>query len=278
MRIDRHRIPDQFLREMQEDIDADFDELSEFVQGASEARNLSLLISNARRAGVHQLVRNPNAPRGVQALRIAARASAALFEAKSASPSSPVSVTLVDEAPITYTSPPNESTIDVGAWLNGFYLAKILRDHESLKMICQTDPESLRVSSTRGPEYLYLYTRALRDFQTRNWSKLVDMLLAAVKATDPKRPDVHDKDWALDLHVPELEVLICVVTKDAKFGDALRRAVELHKEFWSQKRDYRMNSYRGFISVPLTALARMGLDQGLTFDVESPYIPNELLA
>ena len=68
-----------------------------------------------------------------------------------------------------------------------------------------------------------------------------------------------------------------LVTKDGKFGDALKRAVEMHKKYWSKKREYRMQSPDGFVSVPLTGLARMGMDQGLSFDVESPYVPRELL-
>ena len=144
-------------------------------------------------------------------------------------------------------------------------------------MLCATDPESLRASSTTGPEYLYLYAKALRDYHMLQWGDIVKTMLAAVKATDPERPDVRDDEWALDLHVPELETLIYMVTKDAKFGDSLKRAVDLHKKYWSKKKEYRLRDYRGFVSVPLTALARMGLNNELKFEVASPYISRELL-
>jgi hypothetical protein len=122
-----------------------------------------------------------------------------------------------------------------------------------------------------------LYAKSLQDFITLQWNDIVKTMLAAVKATDPKRPDISDPDWTVDLHVPQLEVLIYVVTKDAKFGEALAKAVELHKKYWSKKKDLRLRDYKGFFSVELTGLAKMGLDQGLTFDVESAYIPMELI-
>jgi hypothetical protein len=250
-----------------------------FVKSAkTHVVSVSSVISNAHSEAAYQLVFDPRSPRVLQALRLAARASAALFAASTASPSNPVSVTLEEGAePITYTSRPDESMINVGDWITSFYFGTIVRDEASIDRICEIDPMSLRGSSTRGPEYLYLYAKALRDFHILQWDKIVDTMLAAVHATDLERPDVNDKDWALWLHVPALEVLIYVVTKDAKFSDALQRAVELHKKFWSKKKDYRMQDYEGFFSVPLTALARIGLDQGLTFDVESPYLPKELL-
>ena len=64
-------------------------------------------------------------------------------------------------------------------------------------------------------------------FHTLQWTKIVDTLMAAVDATDPGRPMFRTKP-AIS-HVPELEVLIYAVTKNAKFGDALHRAVELHR-------------------------------------------------
>jgi hypothetical protein len=216
-------------------------------------------------------------PRILEALKAAAKGAAALFAAASASPSNPVTVTLDDGLPVTYTSPPSESTVYLGRWITGFYLSVISGDQESLNSLCSTSLESIRGSSTTGPEYIYLYAQSLRDFATGQWADIVKTMLAAVKATDPQRPDISDADWAVDLHVPQLEVLIYLVTKDAKFGDALARAVELHKKYWSKKKDLRLRDYKGFFAVELTALAKLGAQKGLPFDVESPYLPMELI-
>lgn len=279
MRIERHEVGETRLNEMKDDLDRNFRSLADFLEAAKrDPMNLSLLVTNACSVAAREVLFDPRSPRARKALGLAARASAALFATAAATQASPVTVTLdVGDAPVTYTSGPDESTAHVGRWISGFYLGKIVRDREAVDLICQTDPQSLRGSSTRGPEYLYLYARALRDFHTLRWADIVDTMLAAVDATDPERTDIVDEDWALWLHVPEIEALIYAVTKDAKFGDALRRAVQHHKEFWSKTKDDRMSDPDGFFSAPLTGLARIGLDQELSFDVESPYVPRELL-
>src|SRR5690348_9186396 len=100
-------------------------------------------------------------------------------------------------------------------------------------------------------------------------ASVLPAMMEAIKATDPERPDVTDPDWDLYLHVPQLEVLIYMVTKDAKFTSALMKAVELHKKFWSKTKD-RRRDYRGFISVELTALAALAKERSLPIDFETP--------
>jgi hypothetical protein len=250
-----------------------------FVESAcKDPTRIFLLMDQAHRAAAYGVAAGLEWERVRWAFGIAARASAAMFAAANASPANPVTVPIERaDAPVTYDSPSDESTLNVSRWILGFHLAQLAEDRAAVDRLCQTDPESLRQSSTSGPEYLYLYARALRDFHTLQWTTIVETLLAAIKATDPARHVVPDEEWALHLHVPELEVLMYVVTKDQKFNDALQRAAQKHKKYWSKKKDYRMNSFRGFVSVPLTSLARMGLRQRLPLELVTPYIPGELL-
>lgn len=277
MKIERHKIDEPYLSEMGERSRSQFEGLFGFVESAKRnPKNLTLLATNAREAAAYGLIVNAPTTQISEALKLAARATSALFQAAHASPANPVTVRL-DDAPATYASPPDGSTVHVGRWITGFYLSIIARDQDALNSLCSTPLGSLRSSSSRFPEYVYLYAQSLRDFATRQWKDIVQTMLAAVKATDPERPDITDPDWALDLHVPQLEVLIYAVTKDAKFGDALARAVALHKKYWSKKKDLRLRDYEGFLAVELTALAKIGLDQGLSFDIDSPYVPMQLI-
>jgi len=279
VRIERHQIDETRLSEMKGDLDGDYKRLLDTLQTAKRyPGNLSQLISASKIVAAQELLFDPRSSRGRQALHLAARASASLFAARMARPDNSVTVALEERGGlVTYTSPPDESTVTVGTWVRGFYFGAVARDRAAMDLLCRTDPEALRGSSTRSPDYMYLYAKSLRDYHTRQWDRIVENMMAAFDATDPERPDVYDKDWALHLHVPQLEVLIYAVTRDARFADALRRAVELHKKYWSSMEDFRMQSFEGLISIPLSGLARIGLDQGLRFDVESPYIPRELL-
>jgi hypothetical protein len=278
MKIDRHNIDQTFLDELSQRIGKYLEIAKNSSQFARQnPKNLDSMMDDGRRAAAYGLAVGSPMQTIKDCLRIGARGAAGLFAAAAASPSNPVTVSLDDGPPATYTSPPDESTVNLGRWITGFYLGIIAGDKDSINELLSVDLASLRKSSTTGPEYLYLYAKSLQDYRTMQWTDIVKTMLAAVKATAPERPDISDKDWALDLHVPQLEVLIYLVTKDAKFGPALAKAVELHKKYWSKKKDLRLRDYKGFLAVELTGLAKMGLQQGLTFDVDSPYIPMELI-
>lgn len=278
MKIERHKIDEPYLSEMgQRSARAFADAVDNLALKKGNPNKPGALMDDSRKAAAYGLIVDAPISRIHDMLKLAAKGAAGFFATANASPSNPVSITLVDGETETYTSSPDGSMVHVGRWITGFYLSVIARDQDALNSLCSTSLESLRSSSTRSPEYLYLYAQSLRDFATRQWKDIVQTMLAAVKATDPERPDITDPDWALDLHVPQLEVLIYAVTKDAKFGDALARAVGLHKKYWSKKKDLRLRDYEGFLAVELTGLAKIGLDQGLPFDIDSPYVPMELI-
>jgi hypothetical protein len=275
MTIERHKIDESFMTDIASGYDDDLKFLNRLISSAPrDPSNLSTFGSRGIAVAGYGSVLNVEPSQIVHAIHLGAEAHAALFAAMTAR-ESPVTVKVGDGEPVTYTSPPDESTIHVGRWITGFYLNELVQNQPAVTRLCEVTPEALGRSSTTGSPYEYLYMDALRAFGTGQLGGSVQTLLAAVKGTDPKLPGIVNADWTLHLHVPQLEVLIHLVTEDAKFGDALARGVELHKKYWS-KGKMRKRDYHGYISVELTALAALGKDRGLPFEVESPYLPVSL--
>jgi Immunity protein 49 len=271
MLIERHKIDDDYLKDMNDRFERKFSGLSGFVDAAkTNSKNLFWLAGEALRALSYGCIIGAEISKLRRSLELAAGAYTALF-VTAASPIEGTTVTFLGEK-IAYASRPDESTVDVGSWIAGFYLNILTHNINDIDAISRVPGDLLKNTSTASGKYLTTYMEALRTFGLRRADGLVDLAITALKETDPKRPDIYDPDWTLFLHVPQLEVLIYLVTKNVKFGESLAKAVELHKKFWSKSKD-RRRDYRGYISIELTALAAIGKEQGLPFDVESPYLP-----
>jgi hypothetical protein len=162
-----------------------------------------------------------------------------------------------------------------GNWLGGFFLAAIVRETDLLDALCETPTDLLRASLTRSEEYAHLYVDALRAFWRREPAAPV-LLLQALRATDPQYLDRHAADYALDVVVPQMEVLFRVMDRDGPgFNMALARALERHRSYWA--RGDRQRDPRAYVAFALTALAAFAHDAGLKLLVESDYLPAALV-
>jgi hypothetical protein len=200
----------------------------------------------------------PESPQICAAIRLGARAMAALFGGAAAEP--PRAASDLHHA---------------GNWLGGFFLAAIVRETELLDALCDTPTEVLRASVTRSEEYAHLYVDALRAF----WRRQPDapgLLLQALRATDPEYLDRNGADYALDVVVPQMDVLFRVMDHDQPgFNAALARALERHRGYWA--RGERQRDPRAYVAFALTALAAFAHDAGLKVVVESDYLPARLV-
>jgi hypothetical protein len=270
VKIDRHPIDAEFAKKLFADA---VTQLPSFVEGARrDPRNLSLLIREALTAAGSGCIVEPQSPQVANALKIAQEAHVAMFAASRAS-GKPAAVTLAGQA-VSFTTSPAPSTVHVMRWISAAYLTILVGERPAIDELCQTSPELLRQSRTKGAEYHYLYMEGLRRLLLGQQDG-VDRLIEAVKMTDPNRPDISDPDWTLYLHAPQLEVLIYLATSDAKFSQALTNGIQKHNQYWSKTQD-RRRDYRGFISIELTALAAWGRSRSLNVEVESPYLAMQL--
>jgi hypothetical protein len=200
-------------------------------------------------------------------LRLSAQAHAALFAAAGVLP---VTVPLGDDEPVTYTKAPDESTVDAYTWIEGFLLAALCRDTASLELLCRAPVGLIRRSSTRNPEYRYVFLEALRAF----WLEDADPGTLAVHAmhlTDPDRDDIHSRNYTLFIDVHLIRLFFFVHAKDPDFADGLVVALRDHKEYWSNKERSHLSD--GFLARNLLGLAALAYDRGIPFEVDSEYLP-----
>jgi hypothetical protein len=264
-RVQRHTVDLEFCKQIFSE--ACRDVASSLAWACRVSRNIAFLISNVLRAVGEGSVVTNRSPDLVRYLRLAAQAHAAHFAATG---TLPVTVPLGEGEPVTYASAPDESTVHVYTWIEGFFLAALCRDGASLDLLCRAPVEPMRRSSTRNPEYRYVFREALRAF----WCRDIDPGALAVQAmhlTDPDRDDIYSREYTLYIDVHLIRLFFFVHAKDADFGDGLVLALRDHKTYWSKKG--RSHLPDGFLALHLLGLAALAYDRGIPFEVESEYLP-----
>lgn len=201
----------------------------------------------------------------------------ALFAAGTAS-DGPVSCMIgVDgktkDLPITGAQP----YLHVGAWLTSWYLATICRENERLEQLANVPVSFLRESGAVFDEFLYDWVEALQSFWHGQPEVMWDKVLAAVNGTDPALPHNAGNEVLLNLLYPPLELFHLYQRQEVeRFNAALAKAVTWHKEYWTTDEE-RAESVDGLVALAPLALACMARDADFPIDVESEYLPEELL-
>ena len=237
-----------------------------------DPKNLSLLIREGIQGIANGCLVEPQSRHLRPMLRTTAEAGVALF-ATSRAVDGPVQATLGDDELITFHSAADQSTMHVWAWIRAFYHSLLCSNLNGISTLCEPKVMSFGRSTTTGPEYLSLYADALAAFG-RGTPDVVERALAAISATDPKRADIRDEEWALWLHVPQMSAFLKMVVADSGFTASLSEAVRLHGEFWSKPK--RRRDWDGYVSLELTAIAVLARERSLFLGEPSPYLPLHL--
>ncbi len=253
--VTRHEIDFDLAKQRYE---ANAEDLDTFVEAAARhPGNNHLLIGQAMSLAKRASVVQCDAGVMREYVSIAARACANLFEG-------------------ARTVGVNESIVEPRKWITGYFAAHIVRSDDIIDSLCETSGDMLRESSTKHPEYRYLFVDALRAFHVRSRDTM-GILLQAVQATDPERPDIRKPDWVLDIDVPIMKTLFYTFDDFEKFEDTLVDALESHKGYWSQTAARRRDP-DGFLPVALNGICAIAHDFNIPFEVESEYLPAELVS
>jgi hypothetical protein len=160
-----------------------------------------------------------------------------------------------------------------------FDLALIRSENERLTQLAQV-PLSLLRGSTRDAdgrfdEYIYAWVETLQSF----WLGREDMsekLVAAVEGTNPQ-VITGDSELTLKVLYPPLNLFYRFLRRDAEqFNQALVEAVTWHKEYWPADED-RAISIEGLVALGPLAMVCIARDAGMPIEVESEYLPKELI-
>ncbi|CAL9298275.1 immunity 49 family protein [Streptomyces sp. SudanB52_2052] len=164
--------------------------------------------------------------------------------------------------------------VNPGSWLSAFYLAVICRERDRITALCQVPLSLLRVNGGQFEEYHYAWIDTLQTYW-RGGQDLVPKLVAAVGGTEPEA--VADPETVSKLLYPPMEVFHRFIRKDLEtFDQALARALELHKQYWSE--EARAFQASGLVALAPLAMACFAHDAGLPVEVESEYLPAVLIS
>lgn len=267
--ITRHKVDLDYCRKMLADRREEWPKYLEYAR--RKPNSLSGLARESLDIVRYGIVVEPESEDIPRMLRIAAQAYTGLFVVQLAA-GKRVEWTVGDEVFVYEGKTVDESIANAGKWLDAFQLALICRDDQSLDALCEFTTDQLRQSSTTHPEYVYLLVDAYRGYRNKA-DDTFQRVLAALRRTDPEAEKNLDFDYTLEIAVPLIEVFGRCVTRDkGRFDSALHKAVELHKEYYSAS-ERRRDDRKGFMSIPLTAMAAHARDHEISFDVQSPYLP-----
>ncbi|WP_290439817.1 immunity 49 family protein [Streptomyces sp. JHA26] len=165
---------------------------------------------------------------------------------------------------------------DAGTWLEAFWLAVVCRDQARMTQLCQVPVETLRASGAVFEEYIYHWVDALQTYWLEG-PGLGEKLTAAFDGTDPDRLRFLDREMMLKVLYPPINLFYRFAGRDPEeFNEALVRALELHKEYWTASEE-RQETGDGDIPLDILALTCLAHDAGLPVEVESEYLPEHLL-
>ncbi|WP_018565203.1 immunity 49 family protein [Streptomyces sp. PsTaAH-124] len=167
--------------------------------------------------------------------------------------------------------------LNAGSWVTAWYLATICRENSRLEQLARVPVSFLRESGTQFDEYMYDWVAALQSFWLGHADTMWDKVVAAVTGSDPAVAHIADKELLLKILYPPLELFHLYQRREVeRFNEALLNAVTWHKEYWTASEE-RARSSDGLVALAPLALACMARDAGFPIDVESPYLPMELL-
>lgn len=164
-----------------------------------------------------------------------------------------------------------------GSWLTSVYLATICREEERLDRLMQVPVSFLRESGAVFDEYVYEWVEALQSYWARRSSDMWSNLVAAISHATPETARIADKETLLKILYPPLELFQLYNRGEAdKFNTSLNEFLYWHRQYWTAD-EARSLSSDGLVALAPLAIACMAFDNGFAIEIESEYLPKELL-
>ncbi|MFF4181957.1 immunity 49 family protein [Streptomyces sp. NPDC001691] len=261
----------EWLRERDEDTLEEIDELPEYPD------SFGLTFSKTLNTAFLHCLHDPtaNASETWEAWVAAMQTGSALFASATAPEGSTVECMIAHKERAIPASGIRHY-VNAGTWLQAFWLAVICRDQNRMTQLCQVTVDQLRSSGAEFEEYIYSWVEALQAYWLQR-PELGEKLVAAFDGTDPENIRFVDRELMLKILYPPLNVFYRFITQDTeKFSEALTQAVQLHREYWTDGEE-RREDLDGAVALAPLALACLAFDAGMPVEVESEYLPENLL-
>jgi len=233
----------------------------------ASTRSLGMLMSDALRdAACEQYLVLRDAK--VASINVALEAGLALLRGAAAGGAA-LEYTIAGRT-VTRMAEVSESQAHVGRWLDIFEAASVVRDRAALATLCAVPLEVVLGSSTAAEPFQQHWVRFLHTFAATG-RFAPDLLMRAMKATDPNGLLEDVRDYALYVVVPTMHLYYQIAVKSSGgFEQAAGEALEKHERYWSRADQAHVAT--GFISWPISAAVSIATERGVAERVASPYV------
>lgn len=165
---------------------------------------------------------------------------------------------------------------DAGNWLTAFWLSVVCREQARMTRLCEVPLDLLRASGAEYDEYIYHWIDSIQAYWLER-PGLGEKLIAAIETSSPDIARIASRDLLDKILYQPINLFQYFLRKDRDgFNRALLEALELHKAFWTTTEE-REKSVEGYLTLGVLAITCLAYDAGFPIDVESDYIPGELL-
>jgi hypothetical protein len=221
-------------------------------------------------------VLEPTSPDICKYLKLSAQAVTALFVIASSEPGY-VDLPFGDGPLISFPAIEPSSRTHVSRWCDGFFIAVISCDTDSLDRLCSVPISLTQKSSTRSSKFYYPFAEALQSFYLGR-RDAYSFLAEAMRLATPE--DCFEETWPIDsaIAVPWMKLLDCVMNSEQeRFNTVLQEALHLHKSFWTKDEDSLLTP-ESYMALGLIAICRLAHEQGMIVDADSDYLPLRFVA
>jgi hypothetical protein len=165
---------------------------------------------------------------------------------------------------------------NAGNWLTALWFTIVCRDQNRMTQLCEVPLDLLRASGAEHDEYMYHWVDALQAYWLER-PGLVEKLVAAIEGSYPGVARIAERDLLEKILYQPINLFHRFLRKDHDgFNQALVEALEFHKAYWTANEE-RERSVEGYIALGPLAIACLAQDAGFPIEVESDYLPSELL-
>jgi Immunity protein 49 len=172
---------------------------------------------------------------------------------------------------------PNAS-VDFGSWLDGIYIAMILRDIGAVKVYGEADPEKVvRYGQNKPDPWEIPYIKFLNGIWAFD-TNIVTYLKDALRGTEPSLYTPERADWIINILSPVMELWAMVFGKDeARFNAKLLEQQQLRRDWHEALGEESGNSIMEYIDLAALAAVCYAHDKGFKIEVKSDYLPEFLI-
>ncbi|MGX1810910.1 immunity 49 family protein [Nocardia sp. NPDC055321] len=161
------------------------------------------------------------------------------------------------------------------AWIGAAWLAILTGSEQRIQEVCAVDQPSLRASGSVVEDFVYPWIDVLRLFLSREEIP-ADLFETVMRLSDPEVTRFTPEDFMLLVSYPPIEMFYYLLRGDSgKFNDSLAGAIISHRNYWSTPE--LADCPDGFIALGPLAIAILARKVGMDINVESDYLPANLL-